>query len=128
MRTIIALLLSIATAAIANTTLTWDQSTGSGVVGYRLYAHTNAAITTNPAVALVKVNTGTNRLVYVDQAQSGQWWFVVTALTPTAESDPSNVVIAEVPPPPQNMRTLAIQYSATLTAFTNIGFFRLRIE
>lgn len=58
----------------------------------------------------------------------GMWWFGAKAVAGGAESKLSNVVAVEVPKPPAQMRTIAVQYSYTLTNFYDLGFFKLRIE
>lgn len=47
----------------------------------------------------------------------------------TAKSLPSNEVIADVPAPPEQLRTVILQHAASLTnGWNDIGFFKVRIE
>lgn len=109
--------------------LAWDASPTTGV-SYRLYAHTNSLSKTNLAASVVKVDVGTNLVATVDQIQAGKWWFTVTAVSQEGlESLPSNVVQAEVPVKPDNMRTVVVQFSGTITnGWQDVGFFRIKLE
>lgn len=108
--------------------LAWDASPSPGITNYILYAHTNALTKTNLSTAVVKVSAGTNTTASLDNLATGTWWLTVTASKGGVQSDPSNILIIDVPQPPAQMRSVVIQYSATLTnGFNDLGFFRLRI-
>jgi len=117
-----------ATAMGQSVNLAWDASTSPGVTNYVIYATTNALTDTNASSALVKVPVGTNLTAKVFDLSPGMWWFGAKAVAGGAESKLSNVVAVEVPKPPAQMRTIAVQYSYTLTNFYDLGFFKLRIE
>ena len=105
-----------------NLKLAWDASPSTNVVGYALYSGTNSGN------YLTRTEVGTNLTASVEGLVEGRWYFVVTAFTTNnIESLPSNEVNAEVPKPPANMRTVIVQYGATLTNFYDVGFFRLRL-
>jgi hypothetical protein len=106
--------------------LAWDApvETNYSVTNYVLYAQTNLVSKTNYSV---RQSVGTNQTATVQDIAPGRWWFAATAVAGGAESDLSNVVLAEVPVPPPNMRTVVVQYGGTLTNFYDVGFFRLRL-
>jgi hypothetical protein len=107
--------------------LAWDApppSTNYTITNYVLYAQTNLVSKTNYCV---KLSVGTNLTATVQDPVPGRWWFAATAVAGGLESDLSNVVIAEIPPAPPNMRTIFVQYGGTLTNFYDVGFFRLRL-
>lgn len=109
-------------------TLAWDASPSPAVTNYVLYAHTNSLSATNLASATVKVNAGTNLTALVENLRPPvTWYFVATAVAGGVQSDPSNQLIVQVPPPPANARVVAVQFGITLTNLTDVGFFRLRI-
>jgi hypothetical protein len=98
----------------ADVRLAWDASPTPGVTNYLLYAHTNLLTATNLSASLLRFHVGTNLTATVEALQSGQWSFTVTAMKDGLESDPSNVLLVEVPQPPARMRTVVVQYSGTL--------------
>jgi hypothetical protein len=107
--------------------LAWDPpppSTNYTVTNYVLYAHSNLVAKTNYSVRL---SVGTNLTATVQDTVPGRWWFAATAVAGGLESDLSAMLIAEVPVPPANMRTVVVQYGGTLTNFYDVGFFRLRL-
>lgn len=117
----------VVTAPTNQLNLAWDAVPGAGVTNYVLYAHTNTLTATNLAAATVKAGVGTNTLVAVENLAPGQWSFAVTAVKAGVESPPSNILPVEVPPAPVNLRTVVLQYGATVTNLTDMGYFRLRI-
>jgi len=119
--------LSAAAGSAAQARLAWDASPTEGVTNYVLHAWTNSAAAASFTNALVHVNAGTNLTAMIEALQPGQWSFTVTAQKDGLESDPSNLLMVEVPQAPARMRTVAIQYSGALTNFCDVGFFRLRL-
>jgi len=115
------------TSMASDIKLAWDASPTTGVPNYVLYASTNILSATNLTSATVRLNVGTNLTATVERIQAGQWSFAATAMKDGLESDPSNILIADVPQPPARMRTVVVQYSGTLTNFYDVGFFRLRL-
>jgi hypothetical protein len=116
----------------ATVKLAWDPSPSPGVAGYNLYAHTNSlAAGTNLSAALVRVQT-TNLTVSVQFTNAQpRWYFVATAVSTNGlESVPSPELIVESPAPPSNTRTLAVEYIPTITGtnWTDVGFFRIRLN
>lgn len=107
--------------------LAWDPSpSGSNVTNYLILAHTNSSV--GMRTNSVRVNAGTNTSALVEGMAGGMtWYFVCVAQAGGLTSDNSNMVIAQTPLPPPNMRTVVVQYVATLTNFSDVGFFRLRI-
>jgi hypothetical protein len=98
-------------------------------LSYRLYAHTNAITKTNLASALVRLDAGTNLTAVLTDLSQGLWRFAATSYTTNGtESVPSDNVTAEVPAAPQNMRTVILQWSATVigTNWLDAGFFRVK--
>jgi len=123
---ILILLASCHHAKAGSLNLAWDASPASAnVTNYVLYASTNTLTITN---ATVKLNVGTNTTAAVDNLAVGQWNFGVTAVAAgNVQSDLSAVLPVQVPPPPTNMRTIIVQYSASLTnGFSDVGFFKIR--
>lgn len=123
----LALLLATASAAhCGSLKLAWDPSPTPGVT-YRIYAH-NSPIGTNLAPAVVKLDAGTNLTAQVSNLAPGQWHFVATAVKEGIESEPSNELATEVPAKPANMRTVTLQWSATVTGtnWLDAGFFRVK--
>lgn len=128
LKPLIALAAAAASPALASeVNLAWDPSETPGITNYVLYAHTNALVMTNLSTASVRVPVGTNLTATCVWLKPGRYWFTVTAMRDGVESDPSNVVTVEAPEPPENMRTLVIQYSGTISNWTDVGFFKLRI-
>lgn len=125
MKTIIALLFACSSLLASDVPLAWDASETPGCT-YRLYCHTNSLSYDLRTNAVLKVNAGTN-LTARAECQPGKWYFWATALKDGLESDFSNMVIAEVPKAPGQMRTIVLQYSATLTNFVDAGFIKVRI-
>lgn len=104
--------------------LAWDPSPDTGVQAYILYASTN-----NFQTVATNVNVGTNLTAKIIDLPPGTWYFAATALgTNQLESSYSNFVIADVHNPPNNLRVVVLQYSTTITNFTDAGFFKVRIE
>jgi hypothetical protein len=114
------LLCLIVSAAGSDIKLAWNESATPGVTNYVLYA--------NRGTNSIRLNVGTNLTAQVESLQPGLWAFHVTAQKGYVESSPSEPMLVEVPEPPVNMRTIAIQYSGTLSNFYDVGFFRLRLE
>jgi len=109
--------------------LAWDASTTPGVQ-YRLYAAPFILSVTNLPLALVKLDAGTNRTAQLAALAAGTWHFVATSyfVTNNIESVPSNQVTVQVPAPPPNMRTVVLQWNATVsgTNWLETGFFRIK--
>lgn len=138
MRTVlvsILLLLFVPFGIAQKITLTWEPSPSTNAAGYRLYGDQGHIDWTQP---LVKIDTGTNRIVTVDNVKPGVWHFMATAYAPMTnsdntvvmiESDPSEELLVDVPAPPTNLMTVAVQWIGTLasTNWQDIGFFRLKI-
>lgn len=123
------LLMGIASGVSGTVHLAWSASPSTNVTGYFLYAHTNLLDETNLEKATVKVNAGTNLTAIVESLRTGFWYFAATArVTNGTESLPSNVVVAEVPESPTNMRTLVVQYGLTVTNFVDAVFFRVLFQ
>lgn len=99
--------------------LAWDASPTSNCV-YWVYGQSGTNI--------ARVDIGTNLSAVIEDATPGFYSFWATAERDGVESDPSNVVTVEVPLAPEGMRTIAIEYTVTLTNnWEEAGFFRLRI-
>lgn len=107
--------------------LAWDASASPGVTNYILYAGTNSITATNLSSYTMRISVGTNLTARVESLAPGQWFFAATAQAGGIESAPSNILAVEVPPAPQRMRTMVVQYSGTLTNFYDVGFFRLKL-
>lgn len=106
--------------------LAWDASATTNVTNYLILAHTNNSV--GMRTNSVRVNAGTNTTALVEGMKDGTtWYFVCVAQAGGLTSENSNMVIAQTPLPPASMRTVAVQYGATLTNFSDVGFFRLRI-
>ena len=108
--------------------LAWDPTATPGAAVYRLYASTNSLTATNLQTATVKLAAGTNFTATVDGMQSGAWHFYATAVVGNIESPPGAELIIQVPARPGNMRTVAMQWNATVsgTNWLDVGFFRLK--
>lgn len=106
--------------------LAWDASPTPGVTNYMLVAHTNATAVTNYSMATVRVNLGTNLTATITDLAVGQWHLFVTAGKGGLVSDPSNVLVVEMPRPPANLRTVTVQYGASLESMTNNLFLKLK--
>src|SRR5687768_6424842 len=75
----------------------------------------------------VSINAGTNKTATIIDLIPGIWTFNAKAvMTNGVSSGPSSSVAVEVPPAPTNMRTIALQYSATVSNFVDVGFFKVR--
>lgn len=125
---LVALLLTIPCLA-ADIPLAWDVPLASdGLSGYFLYAATNAITATNFHSAQIRLPIPLTNGVVLTSIKPGTYWFTVTAVqTNTLESDPSNILVAQVPNPPPNLRTVTLQYSNTLTNWQDTGYFRVKI-
>lgn len=75
----------------------------------------------------MRVNVGTN-LTAIAQLTNGVYSVVVTAQKEGVESDPSNMLILDVPRSPTNLRTLILEaaFDLTGTNWTTVGMIRLR--
>lgn len=115
--------------------LAWDPGPGKAPSGFRLYAGTNS-LAQSQASAQVRLDTGTNTECIVSDLAAGRWYFVATAYlvqadgTNWVESLPSNELILDVPATPRDMRTVVLQWNATLsgTNWLDVGFFRVRLD
>jgi len=130
---LLTLIMAVAASAAAQTPgqfqLAWDASPSPGVAGYRLYGHTNTLAPTNLSSAVLKLDTGTNRVATVAGAAPATWHFWATAVSTNGiESGPSNELVAQVPAPSPNLRTLVVQWNATVsgTNWVNAGFIRVK--
>jgi hypothetical protein len=133
MKIALALLLLFTTRALAaDVPLLWTASPSPEVTGYVLYASTNQITTTNFHSATVRVPLTNTVTATLGAIMPGTWWFTVTAVTGTMEhgleSDPSNILVATVAKPPANLRTMILEYSNTLTNWTESGFFRVKVS
>ena len=107
--------------------LAWDASYAG--VQYRLYAAPFSLNATNLPLAMVKLDAGTNLTATVRALSAGTWHFVATAYTTNnIESVPSNQETVQVPAPPPNLRTVSLQWNATVsgTNWLDTGFFRIK--
>lgn len=99
---------------------------------YVLYAASAPLVKTNLHAAPVRLNVGTNLTAGVLFTNSGRWYLRVTALDVSGvESEPSNEVAVEVPAPPRDARTLALQYTfdlATTNGWQTAGSLFLRLQ
>ena len=120
-------LLIAAVAQSADIKFAWDASPSVGVTNYALFAHTNATAITNYALAKVAVNVGTNLTCTISDLRPGRWWFFAAAMADGMTSDPSNVLQIEMANPPPNMRSLTVQYGASLESMSNNIFFKLKV-
>jgi len=108
--------------------LAWDPSPTTNVQ-YRLYAHTNAIWATNLMAATVRLDAGTNLTATIANLSASYWHFRATAYTTNGiESLPSNEVIVSVPSPPAQLRTVVLQWNATVTGtnWLDAGYFRVK--
>lgn len=128
MKILILLLLAALPAFAQNARVAWDKSSTPGISNYVLYGATNAISATNLATAAFRLNVGTNLTASIEAMNPGTYWLAVTAQKAGIESLPSNILVMSVPQPPANMRTVVVQFSATLTNFTDFGFFRVRLD
>lgn len=103
----------------AETRFAWSPSPDLGVTNYvlKVLQGTNS----------VRVNVGTN-LTAIAQLTNGVYSVVVTAQKEGVESDPSNMLILDVPRSPTNLRTLILEaaFDLTGTNWTTVGMIRLR--
>ena len=140
MKTSLSILCILCVSALSQAhavTLEWDPSPDAWVAGYRLYASTNSVAVHQLTNALRKVDVGTNTVCSLTNLAAGRWFFVATAYATeangtnivTLESLPSNEVIAAIPEPPANMRTVHVQWSGQVlsTNWQDVGFFRIKL-
>ena len=119
-----ALLTAHAQGATVN--LAWDASPSPGVTNYVLYVSTNSL--PQGITNALRLSVGTNLTASATFTNTATVNFAVTAQAGGLESDLSNILIAQVPAAPANMRTVALQYSTVLTGpFTNAMFLSLKI-
>lgn len=128
MKILLILLLASLSVLAQEVRFGWDASPTIGVTNYVLMAHTNSYPTTNYTDATVKIGVGTNLTAKVTDLATGRWYFWAVAQKDGVASDPSNVVAVEVPLPPAGMRTISVQYGATLVGgMTNLIYFKLHV-
>lgn len=127
MKKLLITLLTAASLKAADVRLGWNPSPTPGVTNYTLYASTNALSATNLQSATVKVNVGTNITVTLTDIAPGLWWLTVTAGKDGIISDPSNILLVDVPSAPINLRTVLVQASINLTNWVDVGFFKLKL-
>jgi len=122
--------LTAATAFGETIRLAWDYPTNeANKVTFRLYANTNVA----PASLtnwLVKLDAGTNQTATVSNASPGLWFFAATAVSKAGgiESVRSDVLTVEITEKPTNLRTVILQWNATVngTNWLDVGFFKIK--
>lgn len=100
---VFATLMIIEPVTAGSVRMSWDASTTPGVT-YRIYAHTNKLTESNLTNAVIQLDTGTNRVVQIDDLQQDFWWFAVTAIKDELESAPSNIIVSELPNEPKQSR------------------------
>ena len=118
MRFIASLLLLTLPAGAGTVRLTWDASPDAGVLGYRIYAGTNTPLSTTNALGVV--DAGTNLTATVTATNAGRWYFIATAYTRDAESQPTPEIAVVFPSPPANFATLAIEASVNATNWMQV--------
>lgn len=91
--------------------LAWDASPSPEVTSYTLHGQNVVAGVTNT----VSVASITNLTVGVYDISSGNWTFWVTARAGLIESIPSNLLPVLVPNSPSGLKTVVLQYSATIS-------------
>ncbi len=107
--------------------LAWDAAETNQPITYVLYESMTALSDATITTATTNVLVGTNLTVTVS-GLAGHWWFAVAARdTNGIQSLLSNVLQVEAPKPPLNMRTIVVQYSGTISNFSDVGLFRLRL-
>lgn len=128
MKSILAILLFLTAGTIqaGQLKLAWDAP-ASPASQFTIYAATNEITAANLSESLVKINVDTNQTASISDLQSGTWYFAATETLNGVESSPSANLIATVPPAPKNLRTVILQYSADLTNWTNVNFFKLKV-
>lgn len=133
MKSLIALLSSLACLVLnaAEVPLAWDASSTVGVTNITLYASTGTLTTNTLATATVKLQLGVVTTATLKDFLPGRWSFCVTAWKDGLQSDPSNILQVEVPLPPNNMRTVAVQYAGEITVpgtnWVDVGFFKIKL-
>jgi len=115
---LLSLLAITAVASAADVRLGWE--THSPATNFVIYATCG----TNT----IRVDTGTNQVATLLGIQPGHWSFQASAMLDGVESDKSAPLPVQVLPAPANLRTLEVQFSATLTNWQTAGFFRLKLE
>ena len=119
----------------------WDASEGNPtnlvVTNYVLYVHTNNLFVVDRSESVYKINAGTNLTALAKNLLPALTWYAAVSAQATyepwsnnatvLESELSNIILIAVPNPPTNNRVV-IEYSMNLTNFTDMGYFRLRIE
>lgn len=80
--------------------------------------------------ALVRVNVGTSLAATVTNLVAGRWQFMAVSQAGGLTSEPSDILLVEIPQPPPAMRLIVPQWSATVagTNWQDVGFFRIRIQ
>jgi hypothetical protein len=109
-------------AIAADVRLAWDPSPTTNVVSY--WVHYNNAATNTTGLS---VNVGTN-LSHTLALSAGTWSVYVTARNGQGiESDPSNLLVIDVPTPP--VLRLHLQGASTVTGpWTNLASLTVPIE
>jgi hypothetical protein len=129
---ILLLLLSSVASLAQSYTFAWDPSPSSTnqIIGYRLYASTNSLTYPARLTAPIRLDAGTNTMAQVTNALNGTYWFYATAYnTNGIESVLSDPLVVTVPVyAPQNLRTVFLQWNATVTGtnWIDTGFFRIK--
>jgi hypothetical protein len=128
---------AITNSAPTSLILAWDPPTTAVTrtnTTYRLYAHLGEPLSYDSrsnATATIDVAAQIHQAEFA-ALLPGKWHFVVTALDGGLESRFSNQVIHEQPGEPsnpENLRSVAIEYSPSLPGgWQNVGFFRIRIQ
>lgn len=109
--------------------LAWDAPTNGVAASYVLYASNTAFTSTNFHSATIRLPLPPATQVTLNNIAPGNYWFTVTLIAANGlESDCSNILPVQVPPPPSNTRLVAVQFSATLTNWIDAGAFRIQIK
>ena len=106
--------------------LAWDRSSDDTLTNgltYVIHGEQRTATATN----LITVANITSNTVGIYDIVSGDWTFYATAKLAGIESESSNLLLLRVPVEPLNMKTVILQYSATLDGpFVDALFLKLR--
>jgi len=113
--------------------IAWDASPSALIepIGYRFYAGTNAITEANKTNAIVRINAGTNTTATITNVIPATWYMRATAysFSNNLESVLSDQLVVNFPTyRPENLRTVILQWNATVTGtnWIDTGFFRIK--
>lgn len=118
------------TGSASEVPLVWDYPTNEVASAYVLYVSPTPITATNFHNAAVRLLLPPIKSTTLKDFKPGVYWMAVSAMSQdgSLESDCSNILLVQIPTSPNNLRTIAVQYSTTITNWSDVGFFKVKVS